>query len=269
MGQRGAGRGAGDTGKDRQFVTALSRGLEVLRAFRPGEVVLGNQEIAERTGLPKPTVSRLTHTLCELGYLTSSRRAGGYQLGPGVLALGFAMIAGLDVRERARPLMEDLAEYSGASVALGARDRMSVVYLDLCRGAETVTLRLTLGSRVPLMTTAIGRAIVTALPEEEQERLLHAARAREPDDFPRIEAGIVRARREIAERGFCTSFGDWRRDVHAVGVPLRSIDGEQLYGLNCGGPSFTLPPERLTDDLGPRLVRVAEALSARPPCKTD
>ena len=50
-------------GKDRQFVTALARGLEILRCFQAGDPALGNQDIAERTGLPKPTVSRLTHTL--------------------------------------------------------------------------------------------------------------------------------------------------------------------------------------------------------------
>src|SRR5256885_13076191 len=48
---------------DRKFVTALARGLEVLRVFTPTEGLLGNGEIAERTGLPKPTVSRLTYTL--------------------------------------------------------------------------------------------------------------------------------------------------------------------------------------------------------------
>src|SRR5882757_3523955 len=54
---------------DRQFVMALARGLDVLGAFRRGEPRLGNQELAERTGLPKPTISRITHTLTQLGYL--------------------------------------------------------------------------------------------------------------------------------------------------------------------------------------------------------
>ena len=57
---------------DRKFVTALARGLEVLRVFTPTEGLLGNGEIAERTGLPKPTVSRLTYTLTKLGYLATS-----------------------------------------------------------------------------------------------------------------------------------------------------------------------------------------------------
>ena len=55
--------------KDRQFVTALARGLELLRCFTPRENVLGNQDLARKTGLPKPTVTRLTHTLMRLGYL--------------------------------------------------------------------------------------------------------------------------------------------------------------------------------------------------------
>jgi hypothetical protein len=67
---------------DRKFVVALARGLEVLRAFRADDGFLGNLEIAERTGLPKPTVTRLTYTLCELGYLAQVPRLGKYRLAP-------------------------------------------------------------------------------------------------------------------------------------------------------------------------------------------
>src|SRR5689334_17253566 len=91
--------------RDRQFVAALARGLEILRVFAPNERMLGNQEIAQRTGLPKPTVSRLTHTLTKLGYLTYSARLGKYQLGTPVLSLGYAALANMDVRLVARPFM--------------------------------------------------------------------------------------------------------------------------------------------------------------------
>src|ERR1051326_5132964 len=82
------GLAEGMPAKDRQFVTALARGLDILRAFHAGEGMLGNQEIAHRTGLPKPTVARLTHTLTELGYLNYIRRFRKYELGASVLALG-------------------------------------------------------------------------------------------------------------------------------------------------------------------------------------
>src|SRR6266481_7837800 len=73
---------------DRQFATTLARGLEVLRCFTPLEPLLGNKEISVRTGLPKPTVSRLTYTLTKLGYLRHNMRLGKYQLGSAVLSIG-------------------------------------------------------------------------------------------------------------------------------------------------------------------------------------
>jgi DNA-binding IclR family transcriptional regulator len=254
------GRTGGRPG-DRKFVTALARGLEILRCFQPGEPALSNQEIAERTGLPKPTVSRLTHTLRTLGYLTWSSRTGAYQLGTGVLSLGYAMLASLEISERVRPCMDELAGMANVTVALGARDRLSVVYLEVRRGAQTIALTRNVGSRLPLATTSIGRAIMAALPEAEREYLLRALREREPETFPRIEQGIRRACDELAAQGFCTSFGDWLPDVNAVAAPLFSLDGEHLYGLNAGGPSFLVPPEILLERLGPRLARISRELS--------
>src|SRR6476659_11498121 len=84
---------------DRKFVTALARGLEVLRAFTPTEGLLGNGEIAERTRLPKPTVSRLTYTLTKLGYLSHIERLAKYQLAPAALALGYTALAHIRIRQ--------------------------------------------------------------------------------------------------------------------------------------------------------------------------
>ena len=78
---------------DPNFVTALARGLELLRAFRPGDTLLGNQEFVRRTGFPKATVSRLAGTLVSLGYLRYDEALGKYGLDAGVLALGFAYLA--------------------------------------------------------------------------------------------------------------------------------------------------------------------------------
>ena len=90
---------------DRQFATTLARGLEVLRCFTPLEPLLGNKEISVRTGLPKPTVSRLTYTLTKLGYLRHNMRLGKYQLGSAVLSIGYPLLASMNVRQVARPHM--------------------------------------------------------------------------------------------------------------------------------------------------------------------
>src|SRR4029078_9885308 len=104
---------------DRQFATTLARGLEVLRCFTPLEQMLGNKEISVRTGLPKPTVSRLTYTLTKLGYLRHNMRLGKYQLGSAVLSIGYPLLASLYIPQVARPLMKELADHCNGSVSSG------------------------------------------------------------------------------------------------------------------------------------------------------
>jgi DNA-binding IclR family transcriptional regulator len=247
--------------KDRRFVTALARGLDVLRSFQPGDISLSNLELARRTGLPKPTISRLTYTLTRLGYLTHSDQHGTYQLGAGILSLGYAMLAGLDIRERARPLMQELADDADLTVALGARDRMQMVYLEVCRGPGAVTLRLDVGSRAPIAATSMGRALLAVLPEEEREYLMRHLKKRETgENFERLKKSVERAAEEVRDRGFCTSLGEWRHDVNAVGVPVITAD-RNVYAINCGGPTFKVSRDTLENDLGPRLVELASQIS--------
>lgn len=248
--------------KDRKFVTALSRGLEVLRAFKPGDGFLGNQEIARRTGLPKPTVTRLTYTLTKLGYLSYSERLERYQLGTGVLALGYATLSTFGIRQVARPLMQELAEEVNAAVALGARERLSMIYLDNCRGSGAVTLRLDIGSRIPIATTAMGRAFMAALPQGEREYLMQHIEKRAGSEWPQLRDAIEQACDYYLEHGYVKVIGDWDGDVNAVGVPLIQGDNGYVYSFNCGGPSFLLPEHRLDAELGPRLKQLVQNVQA-------
>jgi DNA-binding IclR family transcriptional regulator len=258
----GASASAGGGEHDRKFVTALARGLEILRAFTPTESLLGNQEIAIRAGLPKATVSRLTYTLTKLGYLTHLRRLEKYQLAPAALSLGYSALANMRIRQIARPYMQALADYSGASAALGSRDRLNLIYIEHCRSENAVMLRLDLGSRIPMATTAMGRALLAVMPESERDWLLGHIARREGDRWPKVRAGIERAIADYAARGFTLSVGDWQPDVFAVGVPLIPADGSSAVAFNCGAPAFQLTRERLENDIGPRLVNMVRNVEA-------
>ena len=241
---------------DRKFVVALARGLEVLRAFSPSEGLLGNQELVARTGLPKATISRLTHTLTKLGYLTHNERLEKYQLAPAALSIGYSALANMRIRQIARPYMQELADLTSASVALGSRDRLNLIYVEHCRGKDGVMLRLDLGSRVPLATTAMGRAMLAALPAKEREWLMSHIQRKEGDRWPKIRTGVDRAIKDYSTKGFTTSVGDWEPDIAAVGVPLVLADGSGVFSFNCGAPAFQLSQERLEKEIGPRLVNV-------------
>jgi DNA-binding IclR family transcriptional regulator len=247
---------------DRKFVAALARGLEVLRAFTPTEGLLGNGELAQRTGLPKPTVTRLTYTLTRLGYLVYVERLAKYQLAPAALALGYSALANMRIRQIARGYMQQLADWTDASVALGTRDRLDLIYVEHCRSRHGVMLRLGLGSRIPIATTAMGRALLAGLPETERDWLLDYLKRQEGKRWPKVRATIERAVADVAERGFTLSLGEWERDINAVGVPLAAPDGSGAFAFNCGAPSFQFTRERLESEIGPRLVNMVRNVSA-------
>jgi DNA-binding IclR family transcriptional regulator len=244
-----------------QFVTALARGLELMRCFSPRDNVLGNQDLARMTGLPKPTVTRLTNTLMRLGCLKREVHSGKYQLDVGVLGFGYAMLSNLAIRSVAHPLMEQLANHAQAAVAMASRDRLQMVYLDVVQGQGNMTMRRQIGSYLPMAQSSVGRACMAAMPETEREFVLDHLRQREADQWPAIRKGLDRAFRDFTDYGFCLSIGEWHRDVNSVAVPLL----HPQYGLltfNCGGPSFQLPREQLVDDIGPRLINMVNNIGA-------
>ncbi|CAG9213314.1 IclR family transcriptional regulator [Paraburkholderia caribensis] len=246
---------------DRQFVTSLARGLEVLRCFAPRERYLGLSELARRTNLPKATVARLAGTLAKLGYLRYEESLGKYGLGTGVLSLGYSMLSNLDIRDVARPFMQELAEYARASVAVGVRDRLSVVYVEWVRSSAPITVMRGVGVRLPIATTSMGRAYLAAAPESERNEVLEQVRRLDESDWPRIKRGIDQAVRDFEERGFCLSIGDWDKDIASVAAPFTAPDGTRM-AFNCGGPAFVMSRDTLENDIGPHLVDLVQRLGA-------
>jgi DNA-binding IclR family transcriptional regulator len=240
--------------KDRQFVTALARGLEILRCFGPSDRWLGNQEMAKRTGLPKPTVSRLAYTLTRLGHLRYSESLEKYALGSGIVSLGFSALGQMDVRRIARPLMQALSEHTGAAVNLGVRDRLQMVYIDTYRNAASYNVQLDVGWRIPIATTSMGRAYLCALEGDARSELLDGLGAAHRAEWPRLRKKIENGFREYAEHGWCTGLGDWRREVHAIAVPLVPPDGADPMVFSCSGTAFHLTEEKLVREVGPRLL---------------
>jgi len=246
---------------DRHFVTALARGLEVLACFRHGDRMLGNQELSKRCGLAKSTVSRLTHTLTELGYLIYVDESAKYSLGTATLSLASAMLSKLDIRKLAHPLMQQLAEFGQCMVSLGSRDRLSMIYIDAVRGSAAITLSLDIGARIQIATSAMGRAYLTAVPEEERNDIMkRVCELADASRRPELQRGVAKALRDIRELGVCCSFGDWQKDVNAIAVPVRPGGGLPPMAINCGAPAYMVSKEFLLERVRPRLVALVSEL---------
>jgi len=253
-----------DAGGDKRLTQSLARGLAVLRAFKPGETSLSNAELAQRTGLTRSTISRLTETLVALGYLSFVARTGRYELGAGVVALCHSLLAGMPHRIAARPVLQDLADYSRLPASLGMRDQLEMVMIETARHPHMRPARFDLGARLPIATTSMGRAYLYGLPEANREALLRRLRMQ----YSKAEWNVLRSRidaafESIAKRGFCISLGDRLPDVFAVGAPVVTADGAVL-AVNCGGMPSEVSADRLENDIGPRLAFAASQISSEP-----
>jgi DNA-binding IclR family transcriptional regulator len=137
-----------------------------------------------------------------------------------------------------------------------------MIYFGQSRNGLTLGVQLDVGSRIPIATTAMGRAYIWALPNSERASLLRELREHYGSRWPRIREGIERAGETVEQLGFAISAGEWQDDVHAVGVALKLNDGTGPYAFNCGAPAFRFTEDRLRSDIGPRLVAMVRNIEA-------
>lgn len=248
-------------GDERYFITALARGLDVLGCFTVDDRALSNQEISQRCRLPKSTVTRITATLMGLGYLRQVDELGGrFALGIRSLALGSTAIASIDVRQLARPMLQELADDSKSAVSLAVRDRLSLIYVEVCRSRAALGLTLQVGSRVPLGRLAIARAYLAEASAPERAEILDLAARQGPGVVEQVAADIRRGEDDLARHGCTTSFGDWQAEINGIALAFRAPGQADLMVLNCGGPAWQLSPEYLLGEVRPRLLQIVAAL---------
>jgi DNA-binding IclR family transcriptional regulator len=243
-------------------VSALERGIAVLRCFDEDRRVLTPTELSRITGIPRPTVTRLATTLVTLGLLKQEHGSERFMLGPGVVSLARVFLAGLDVRAVARPHMQALAERAGGSVYLAVRDGLEMVLIEACRPRSSMLApRLDVGSRTPMANSALGRAYLGAVDPAERKALVESLRLARGSDWGSLEPGLVRALDDCAKLGYCLSAGEFHREINSVSVPLVGPKGD-VMALNCGTAAFVFTEEHLRREVAPKLIEMAKTLAA-------
>jgi DNA-binding IclR family transcriptional regulator len=235
----------------------------LLRAFRPGLELLGNGELAERTGLSRATVSRLSQTLVRTGFLEYDAASRAYRLGAPVLSLAHAMRSGSLVLRVAAPWMRELAQARRINVGVAVADGDDMVYLESVRYSRKISLRnVVAGQRVPIELTSLGRAYLAALPDAAHNAWMAGMKRRRAGQGPALAAEIDAARDSIARRGYCMAA--WQPGVVALSTPLVLDDGA-IYALNVSvttGDPPQVAARSLAEDLLGLKRRIVQALAA-------
>ncbi len=245
---------------DREFVNAVARALAILHSFDGAEVVLGNHQIAARTGLAKSTVARLTHTLLRTGHLARVPHGDGYRLGIGTLTFASTALRGLELRRVIRGCLAKIAALVPGTIGLAARDGLEMVYLDYARAAHVLSLHSTIGSRVPLAETAAGRAWIIAQPRSEQESVLASLAERDAAAARALSTWLDDYRSRFTRDGYVISCGAWNPYVNGVGVPVFFPTYGATMVLVAGVLAAEYDRERLDREVAPLLRDLATRL---------
>lgn len=224
-------------GRDARYSSTLGKGLEILRVFKPKDGSLGNREISRRTGIPSATVSRLTYTLAQHGFLVQLHPSEAFKLGPAAISIGYTAREGYSFFQAADPLMQALANKVSMLVAVCAQDNDAVVLARVWRPYDRPSIWLGEGHRLPLTQSAPGRAILASEPSNA-------------DDSNRTS----RDRQTLMAKGFVTSLGGWNSQVNACAVPFRPEQGGASFAFICGAQIEELNETRLNREVGPELL---------------
>jgi IclR family transcriptional regulator, pca regulon regulatory protein len=247
------------------FIEAIARGLDVIRAFRPGQPVMSLAGVAAASDLPRPTARRILLTLEQLGYVRAAngQSGGGYELTPRVLDLGMSYVLSRGLWEVARPHMEALVAQTQESTSIAQLDGSDIVYVSRVAVPKIVTLAVTIGTRFPAMQTSLGKVLLAALPLAEAERVLaEPSRSGITTRWQPDAAERAAALREVRARGWALTDEQLAPGIRSVAVPLRDGEGRVIAAINVNSHAAETPLDVLMNRHLPLLLQTAGAISA-------
>ena len=262
--RRRPGGGAGQGAEQELSTERLARGFHILCSFQTSDEFLTNGEIARRTALPKPTVSRICALLVSLGYLNYDPSLSTYRLGAALLQLAKPLLSARGIQGVAQVKMQELADDTGLTVGLGRRVGLNIVYVAAVRGSNPIMLDLGIGSAVPIIPTAMGRVYLAVSPETEREALLDQIAAGEGCNREQIGNTAALAIKSYRAYGYCSTLGEWNPEVNAVGSAVICPGNGEIMPMMCGGPASQFSPAAIHNSVGPRLREIAASLSVEP-----
>ena len=248
---------------DRQFITALARGLSLLSTFENSGITLTHQAICERTGLPKATVSRLIYTLLKTEFLAADRD-GGYRLGMASIQLSATAWAQYDLTRTAQPLMAAFAAENQVSVSLAKEEMGEMLYLASFRSPARLAVQLMVGSKVPIAQTAIGRAFFAVSDTLQREAIGRNMQTLMPAQFEQQWQLLLQQSEFFRQHGYSLSNGDFSPDILAIAVGVYNrAEARYTHSLNASVPASRWHVNDFVRDIAPKLQRLAARISER------
>lgn len=243
-------------------IETLLRGLDILILFTRETPSLTLTEITNKTGLNKATVFRFVSTLEQAGFLVRDPETKRYTPGLKVLRLGFAAISSLELRQVARPFLQELSQRVGETASLSILDGMEIIYVDRVRNRQIVGVVLGLGSRLPAHCTSMGKAMLANLEPGELEVRLEKIDLKPCTPNSLVDDGSLNSELEkIRQQGFAINDEELEIGLRAVAAPIWDSSNHVCGAINVTGSAAMISYERLIQDLAPEVIKTASRIS--------
>lgn len=245
-----------DSGEGRGF-SVLRNGVAVLRAFSVDQPLLGVSEIAAKVGLHKSTVSRILATLESEDLVERDPSTRRFRLGLGVIAMAGPLLADLDVRRVAYPVLHELSRRTGETAALMVWDGGEAVCVEQVPSQHQVKHTTPLGTRYNTAASSSVQVFLARLDPFAVRSLLMKGAIDLPGlSEATLEAYLVRLY-DVAARGYASNYGETSLEEVGVAAPVLDHRGELVACVLVSAPRFRIS----TDQLGLLQESVREAAS--------
>ncbi|RKS76885.1 IclR family transcriptional regulator [Actinomadura pelletieri DSM 43383] len=245
------------TGPD--FVEALARGLDVIKAFGTRRRPMSLSEIASETGLARATARRILLTLEQLGYVRSS--PAGYLLAPRVLELGVAYTLSAGLWEIAQPHLRELVAATGQAASVAQLDGADIIYVARVAVPKVVATVINVGTRFPARSTALGKTLLSALGPDDLAAVLAAPSSSETPAFRERPIGrLDDDLREIRSRGWAETDEEMSPGVRSIAAPIRDGDGTVIAAVNVSALVAEVTHETMIEEYLPLLLVAASEI---------
>ncbi|MFT4083852.1 MAG: IclR family transcriptional regulator [Nocardioides sp.] len=244
------------------FIAAIGRALAVLDAFSPERPELSLRSIAEIAGVTQPSALRIGYTLTQAGFMVRNPITKGYRLGPKAISVGMATLNSLTLPELADPYLVDLRNRTQETIKLAIHDGPRVVFISRIPSLRHPPGNTYVGSSLPIHLSAMGRAILAHLPEEEARALIEASEDRQLTPRTPSKDTVVKGLAGIRQRGYATNDQGITVENRAVAAPLLDAEGRPAGAINLSMSAQRITLGELKRTMAPLLLETAAAISA-------
>jgi IclR family pca regulon transcriptional regulator len=248
------------SGKRREAMGGLAKGLAVIRAFTRERATLSLSDVASLTDMPAATARRCLLTLEELGYVTHNGRQ--FVLRPKVLQLGAAYLESMNIETLTKTHLEELARNTGDSAALCVLDDAEIVYVARASIRTLLRLEAHVGSRFPAHATSTGRALLAGLTPERLQRYFDTATFQALTDRTVIDpAKLQQLIADCRRTGYAAVEDELAYGVVALAVPVFDQYGRVVAALNSSGHSRRISKAKLVRERFAMLQKVSRQIT--------